>query len=139
MYDVHNYFLSQIQNSNKMQNFFFATKIFKLITFANFNVCSNFFVHVFSIISINNSTKRFFFRFRCLLSLCMCLMISFRFFQSSTIFNKNTFLMFQRKNLRFCILKLKFFFFYFRNFEIIISDDFLKFHKYWTIILNFSK
>ena len=138
MYDVHNSFLSWIWNSNEMQNFFFTSKIFKLITFANFDVCSNFFMHVFSIISID-IRQNVFFRPRCSFLFYKYLTILFRFFLLSIIFNKDTFLMFRRKNWRFCILKWKIFFFHFWKFELIISVDFLKIYKYWTIISDFSK
>ena len=132
MYNVHNYFLSQIRNSNKMQNFFFVMKIFKLTAFANFDVCSNFFVHVFSIISINNSTKRFF-SFSMFVVVVHMFNDFISFFRSSTIFNKNTFLMFRRKNWRFCTLKLKFFFSVskFRN------DHFKRFFKISQILNDY--
>ena len=112
MHYVNCNFFSQTRNSNRMQRFFFTSRITKLTTIAIFHVIANFFVQMISSISINNSAIRFFFS-RCLISLCKFFNIFFfkivyyathkNIFRITT--KKITILNFEFKNINFSFTK----------------------------------
>ena len=83
MHYIHDTFFSKIQMSNKMQNLFFTREISELTTLTNFNVILNFFIKIFSSISINNATINVFF----VLMICFVMQIFQNFLSFFQIIN----------------------------------------------------